>query len=283
LCKEQDKKSHSEQEVKLIMCKASASLDLAAVFYRKKTYDFEKILYCVSTQQTLYFRQLSRVVELMGCEWAGRLIHVANGYISLESGPMSTRKGNVVYLEEVLTEAAAKSLDIILQRSPNLKNKEKTAQAIGVGAVKFSVLKNAKTKDSIFSLDKVLSFEGETSCYIQYTHARIGSVLRKAGRTDLSDAEVDYSILTDDVSFEAVKLLSMFPQAVYEAAEEYEPSILAKYLLELVKAFNQFYHDSPILSVEGHIRKARLSLCKAVKTVVKTGMSLLGIECPESM
>jgi arginyl-tRNA synthetase len=123
---------------------------------------------------------------------------------------MSTRKGNVVYLEEVLTEAAAKSLDIILQRSPNLKNKEKTAQAIGVGAVKFSVLKNARTKDSVFSLDKVLSFEGETSCYIQYTHARIGSVLRKAGRTDLSDAEVDYSILTDDVSFEAVKLLSMF-------------------------------------------------------------------------
>ena len=158
-----------------------ATRDIAAAFYRKMTYDFDKILYCVSTQQTLHFRQMSKVLELMGHGWSKRLVHVANGYISLETGPMSTRKGNVVYLDDVITEVVSNSLEIICRRSPGLEDKEETAKAIGIGAVKFSALKNAKAKDVVFSLDKVLSFEGETSCYIQYTHARIGSILRKAG------------------------------------------------------------------------------------------------------
>jgi|LSQX01.3.fsa_nt_gb arginyl-tRNA synthetase len=258
-----------------------ATRDIAAAFYRKMTYDSDKILYCVSTQQTLHFRQMSKVLELMGHGWSKRLVHVANGYISLETGPMSTRKGNVVYLDDVITEVVSFSLEIIRRRSPGLEDKEETAKAIGIGAVKFSALKNAKAKDVVFSLDKVLSFEGETSCYIQYTHARIGSILRKAGKVTFSD--IDFSVLTDDMSFDTVKLLSAFPLIIQEAAEEYEPSILSKYLLELVKSFNQFYHANPILSVEMPIRRARLSLCAAVKIVIKTGMSLLGIDCPERM
>lgn len=258
-----------------------ATRDLAAIFYRKEIYNFYKVLYCVATQQNLHFQQIFKVVEKMGYPWAGDLVHVANGMISLETGAMSTRKGTVVYLDDVLNEAVSKAMKIIEERNPALEEKDETAKAIGIGAVKFSVLKNKRVKDSVFIWDKVLNFGGETSCYIQYTYARICSVLRKAEKFDSN--EVDYLLLTDNDSFAVIKQLAMFPQVIENAADENEPSLISKYLIDLVQSFNKFYHDNQILSSEGGLKTARIGLCKAVKTTIFTGMSLLGIECPEKM
>jgi len=255
--------------------------DLAAVLYRKGKYDFHKVLYCVATQQNLHFQQIFKVVELMGYEWANNLIHVANGMISLETGSMSTRKGTVIYLDDVLNESVSKAMEIIEEKNPALEGKEEIAKKVGIGAVKFSVLKSKRMKDSVFAWDKVLNFEGETSCYIQYTYARICSVLRKAGNDKA--VEIEYELLTDEDSFEVIKQLSLFPQIVESAADEYEPSTVSKYLIDLVQGFNKFYRDNSILNSETKFRVSRIELCKAVKSVIEIGMSLLGIECPERM
>ncbi len=258
-----------------------ATRDLSAIFYRKEEYDFHKVLYCVATQQNLHFQQVFKVVELMGYDWADSLVHVANGMISLETGAMGTRKGTVVYLDDIINESISKALKIIEERNPSLERKEEVARAIGIGAVKFSALKNKRMKDSVFVWDKVLNFEGETSCYIQYTYARICSILRKAGSDKVSD--IACSLLTDSDTYEVIKLLSQFPEVIETAAEEYEPSMISKYLIDLVQSYNKFYHDNPILSSEGKLRDSRLELSKSVKTVIETGMSLLGIECPDRM
>lgn len=258
-----------------------ATRDLAAMLYRKEKYDYDKILYCVATQQNLHFQQIFKVAELMGYEWSSSLIHVANGMISLETGSMGTRKGTVVYLDDVLNESISKALNIIKERNPELEGKEEVANVVGIGAVKFSALKNKRMKDSVFAWDKVLNFEGETSCYIQYTYARICSVLRKAGNGQV--LEIEYGLLSDGDSYEVIKQLAQLPKIVENAASEYEPSTISKYLIDLVQSFNKFYHDSPILISEGKLREARLELCKATKTVIEIGMSLLGIECPERM
>ena len=273
-----------------------ATRDLAALLYRSQNYRFHKALYCVGVHQELHFRQVFKVAELLGYARGESLVHVANGVISLESGSMGTRKGSVIYLEEVLKEAVSKAAHIIEDKNPQLEDKEDVARMVGVGAVKFSALKNKRTKDSVFVWEKVLNFEGETSCYIQYTYARISSLLRKAPdqwnegkKADfLSGGEdvvtPDYEGLSDNGSFEVVKLLSRFPQAVMDAGEQYEPSMIAGYLLDLCQGYNRFYHEKPILKeTDAAVRDARLLLSAAVKNVVGTGMALLGIECPESM
>lgn len=258
-----------------------ATRDLAAAVYRKKTYDFYKCLYVVAYQQNLHFRQLFKVLELMGYDWAKDCVHVPFGMVSLEGqGALSTRKGNVVFLDEVLDTAEKKALDVIEQKSPDLKNKEEIARQVGVGAVVFGALANSRIKDLAFSYDKALSFDGETAPYIQYTHARCCSVIEKAGEVN---AAPDYSVLTDDDSFALATRLVAFDQAVVTAGERYEPSVISGYLLDLAKLYNRFYLSSRILGEPAPVQSARLALTRLTRDVLKTGLGLLLISAPTAM
>ena len=257
-----------------------ATRDIAAAFYRKETYDFDKCLYVVAYQQNLHFKQLFKVLELAGLDWAKDMVHVAYGMVSLEEGAMSTRKGNTVFLEDVLNKAVEKSYDIICQKNPALDGKEKIAEQIGVGAVLFSALENARIKDITFTFDRVLNFEGETSPYLQYTHARCSSILNKAGK---QTADPDYSALDDAESMSLAKLLAAFPEIVRESADKYEPSVLSKYLIDVAQAFNRFYIARRVLSDEEGVRAARVGMVASTKTVLAKGLSLLGIAAPEQM
>ncbi len=258
-----------------------ATRDLAAAVYRKKTYDFYKCLYVVAYQQNLHFRQLFKVLELMGYDWAKDCVHVPFGMVSLEGqGALSTRKGNVVFLDEVLDTAEKKALDVIEQKSPDLKNKEEIARQVGVGAVVFGALANSRIKDLAFSYDKALSFDGETAPYLQYTHARCCSVIEKAGDVN---AAPDYSVLTDDDSFALATRLVAFDQAVVTAGERYEPSVISGYLLDLAKLYNRFYLSSRILGEPAPVQSARLALTRLTRDVLKTGLGLLLISAPTAM
>lgn len=258
-----------------------ATRDLAAAVYRKKTYDFYKCLYVVAYQQNLHFRQLFKVLELMGYDWAKDCVHVPFGMVSLEGqGALSTRKGNVVFLDEVLDTAEKKALDVIEQKSPDLKNKEEIARQVGVGAVVFGALANSRIRDLAFSYDKALSFDGETAPYLQYTHARCCSVIEKAGEVN---AAPDYSVLTDDDSFALATRLVAFDQAVVTAGERYEPSVISGYLLDLAKLYNRFYLSSRILGEPAPVQSARLALTRLTRDVLKTGLGLLLISAPTAM
>lgn len=255
-----------------------ATRDIAAAIYRKKTYDFYKCLYVVAYQQNLHFKQFFKVLELMGKEWAKDLVHVAYGMVSLEDGSMSTRKGKVVYLSDVIDKCVSKALSIITEKNPALENKEETAKTVGVGAVIFGALYNSKIKDITFSYDKVLNFEGETSCYVQYTCARANSVLEKGGVPEVYE--------TDDIcpqEFELVKTLADFPSVLKDALAKYEPSLVARYAVDLAQRYNKFYFDCKILGAEEKERNFRLALTKATLTTLKNALSLLGIGVPEKM
>lgn len=255
-----------------------ATRDLAAAIYRKNTYDFYKCLYVVAYQQNLHFKQFFKVLELMGKEWAKDLVHVAYGMVSLEDGAMSTRKGKVVWLEDVIRKCEEKAYAIISEKNPDLENKEDVAEKVGVGAVIFGALYNSKIKDIVFSYDKVLSFEGETSVYVQYTCARANSVLEKGG----VPGEYKISELLPQEA-EVVKAISAFPQAVKDAAEKYEPSIVARFAVDLAQKFNKFYFDCKILTAEGDKKNFRLALTAAALTALKNALALLGIGVPEKM
>ena len=255
-----------------------ATRDLAAAIYRKNTYDFYKCLYVVAYQQNLHFKQFFKVLELMGKEWAKDLVHVAYGMVSLEDGAMSTRKGKVVWLEDVIARCVEKAYGIISEKNPELENKADVAEKVGVGAVIFGALYNSKIKDIVFSYDKVLSFEGETSVYVQYTCARANSVIEKGG----VPGEYKISRLLPQET-EVVKAISAFPQAVQDAAEKYEPSIVARYAVDLAQKFNKFYFDCKILTAEGDKRDFRLALTSAALTALKNALTLLGIGVPEKM
>ena len=255
-----------------------ATRDLAAAIYRKNTYDFYKCLYVVAYQQNLHFKQFFKVLELMGKEWAKDLVHVAYGMVSLEDGAMSTRKGKVVWLEDVIRKCEEKAYAIISEKNPELENKEDVAEKVGVGAVIFGALYNSKIKDIVFSYDKVLSFEGETSVYVQYTCARANSVLEKGG----VPGEYKISELLPQEA-EVVKAISAFPQAVKDAAEKYEPSIVARFAVDLAQKFNKFYFDCKILTAEGDKKGFRLALTAAALTALKNALALLGIGVPEKM
>ena len=256
-----------------------ATRDLAAAIYRKQTYDFYKSLYVVAYQQNLHFRQFFKVLELMGKEWAKDLVHVAYGMVSLEEGSMSTRKGRVVYLEDVIDKCIEKALAIITEKNPSLENKEETAKTVGVGAVIFGALYNNKIKDITFSYDKVLNFEGETSCYVQYTCARAHSVLEKGGSARAYAAK---EVCPQE--FEVVKQLAEFPATCHDALEKYEPCFIARYCVDLAQKFNKFYFDCSILNAEDEQTRAfRLALTEATLVTLKNGLGLLGIGVPEKM
>lgn len=255
--------------------------DIAASIYRKKHYDFDKNIYVVGSEQILHFKQWMKIVELMGYEWVKDCIHVPFGMVSLEDGTMSTRKGRVVFLEDVLKKAIEKTGDIIEERNPDLENKEEVAKQVGIGAIVFQELFNSRIKDYVFSWDKTLSFEGETGPYVQYAHARANRLLEKSNFS--LDNKIDYSLLESEEELTIIKLLYQFPDVVLNSANKYEPSIVTRHLTELAKAFNRFYHNCPILNVDEDLKDARLMLVYATKTVLKTGLRLLGIEAPDKM
>ena len=255
--------------------------DLAAAIYRKEHYNFYKNIYVVASEQNLHFKQLKKILELMGYEWAKDCIHVNFGMVSLEDGSLSTRKGRVIFLEDVLNKAIESTLKIIEERNPNLENKEEVAKQVGIGAVVFQELFNSRIKDYVFSWDRTLSFEGETGPYVQYTHARANSLLEK-GEFSLID-KVDYSLLKEEDEINLIRLLYKFPEVVLDATNKYEPSFITRHIVEIAKAFNKYYNSCPVLSVEEGLKKARLLLVYATKTVIKTGLFLLGIEAPDKM
>ena len=256
-----------------------ATRDMAAAIYRKNTYNFYKCLYVVAYQQNLHFKQFFKVLELMGKEWAKDLVHVAYGMVSLEEGTMSTRKGNVVFLEDVIHKCIEKAYTIVDEKNPELENKREVAEKVGVGAVIFGALYNNKIKDIVFSYDKVLSFEGETSVYVQYTCARANSVLQKGGIPEHREI-----IQPEASEFELVKALAAFPETVKDAAEKYEPSYIARLAVDIAQKFNKFYIDCKILAAEDEKKKNfRLSLTAACLQTLKNAFSLLGIGIPEKM
>lgn len=255
--------------------------DIAAAIYRKENYDFYKNIYVVGSEQKLHFDQWRKIIDLMGYDWAENCIHVPFGMVSLEDGTMSTRKGRVVFLEDVLKKAVEKTTGIIEERNPNLENKEEVAKQVGIGAIVFQELFNSRIKDYVFSWDKTLSFEGETGPYVQYAHARANSLLKK-GEFSIED-KIDYSLLKREEEIDIIRLLYDFPNIIVNSSEKNEPSFITRHITEIAKNFNRFYHNCPILNEEEDLRKARLHLVYATKLVLNTGLLLLGIEAPDKM
>ena len=257
-----------------------ATRDLAAALYRKNTYGFDKCLYVVAYQQNLHFRQIFKVLELAGFDWAKDMVHVAYGMVSLEEGSMSTRKGNAVWLEDVLDKAVEKALDIITEKTPDLENKRETAEQIGVGAVMFSALCNARIKDITFSLDRVLNFDGETAPYLQYTYARCRSIEQKIKQTRIAP---DPNGIDNDEAWEVIRHIEKFVRTVETAAERYEPSLISNYLIDFAQVFNRFYLAHRVINEDKGVENARLALVKTVANILKRGLALLGIAAPEKM
>ena len=258
-----------------------ATRDLAAALYRHDTYDFAKCLYVVAYQQDLHFRQIFRVLEKMGYAWAKDCVHVAFGMISYEGETLSTRKGNVVYLEELLHQAIDKAMEIIEEKSPNLENKEEVAKQVGIGAVVYTDLSNSRIKDIDFRWDRALNFDGESGPYVQYTHARCCSLLRKAEGMELPEMQAD--ALTNDEAQALLRLISRFPDVIIEAADKYEPSMITRAVTDIAQAYNRFYYEHRILDDDPAGTAARVALTRATRDVIRTGLYLIGIEAPERM
>lgn len=255
--------------------------DLAAALYRKENYDFEKCIYVVGSQQSLHFQQLFKVLELVGFEWAKDMVHVPFGMVALEEGTMSTRKGRVVFLEDVLKQAIEKTKETMLAKNPNALNIDEIAKQVGVGAVVFQELSNSRIKDYTFSWSRTLSFEGETGPYVQYTHARCCAVLRKAEEEVTTD--INYELLNDVDSAEVLKVIASFNKTILNAMRKNEPHIITRFVLDLAQAFNKFYHDNSILVEDAELRKARLALVCATRQALENGLKLLGMQAPERM
>ena len=261
--------------------------DLAAVLYRKETYDFDKCIYVVASQQNLHFQQLFKIVSLMGFDWADKCVHVPFGMVSLEDGTMSTRKGKVVFLLDVLTKAVEKTKEVIAEKNVAEEDIDQTAKDVGIGAVMFQELSNNRIKDYVFSWDKVLNFEGETGPYVQYTHARACSVLRNAGASAEAvlngTAKPDMKYITGEAAYELVKAIASFPEVVQDAAAKYEPSVVTRHIIDVAQFFNKFYHDEHILVDNEEEKQAKLALVYAAKQTIANGLALLGIAAPERM
>ncbi|WP_195940558.1 arginine--tRNA ligase [Romboutsia sp. 1001713B170131_170501_G6] len=255
--------------------------DLAAAVYRKNNYDFDKCIYVVGSQQSLHFQQLFKVLELVGFEWAKDMIHVPFGMVALENGTMSTRKGRVVFLEDVLKQAIEKTKETMLAKNPNALNVDEIAKQVGVGAVVFQELSNSRIKDYTFSWERTLSFDGETGPYVQYTHARCCAVLRKANEEITTD--INYELLNDEDSSEVLKVIASFNKSILNALRKNEPHIITRFVLDLAQAFNKFYHDNAILVEDVELRKARLALVAATRQTIENALKLLGMHAPERM
>lgn len=258
-----------------------ATRDITAALYRKKTYNFDKCIYVTAIDQNLHFAQWFKVIEKMGYTWAENLVHVPFGLVSLESGKLSTRKGNVVLMEELLNEAVKRTENIIKEKNESLENKHKVAKKVGIGAVIFNDLYNGRIKDVVFSWERMLNFDGETGPYVQYAHARACSMLKKAN--NINTDKIDFSLLSDETSIEVIKLLENYPNKILNAAERYEPSILTRHLVDIAQAFNKFYNTNQVLNADEPTKNARLVLVHSVKLVLKNGLNILGIEAPEQM
>ncbi len=263
--------------------------DIAAAVYRKETYDFYKNIYVVASQQNLHFQQWIQIVELLGYEWARDCVHIPFGLVSLEDGTMSTREGRVVFLEDVLNKAVDKTKEIIKEKNADASEADvdEIAKAVGIGAVIFQELSNNRIKDYTFKWDKVLNFDGETGPYVQYTHARCASVLRKAGEAIVKKAAaldgVDFQYLCSESAYELAKLLYKFPAVIVDAGEKYEPSIVTRHIVDMAQGFNRFYHDEHILTDNEEEQVAKVALVIAAKDAIKNGLALLGMKAPERM
>ncbi|MEE0004373.1 MAG: arginine--tRNA ligase, partial [Ligilactobacillus ruminis] len=254
--------------------------DLAAAIYRKRTYEFAQSLYVVGNEQKNHFKQLKAVLKEMGYDWSDDIHHIPFGLITKDGKKLSTRSGRIVLLEEVLDDAVKLAQKQIEEKNPALENKAEVAEAVGVGAVVFHDLKNDRLNNFDFNLEEVVRFEGETGPYVQYSHARAMSILRKAGNPGL-DAAGKYR-LDDSEAWETLRLLADFPATVLKAVEEYEPSVIAKYGIHLAKAFNRYYAHSRILEDDDQ-KEARLALVKSVAEVLKESLRLLGVKAPDEM
>ena len=251
--------------------------DLSAALYRQRTYDFAKAVYVVGNEQSLHFKQLKAVLKKLGYDWADQIQHVPFGMIMKDGKKMSTRKGRVVLLEEVLAESIDLALTNIEHKNPDLANKEGVARQVGVGAVIFNDLKNDRMNNIEFSLEDILKFEGETGPYLQYTNARAHSILRKASIP--ADATVG---LSDEYSFDIIKHLLAFPSVIERAFDRMEPSVISKYLIDLAQSFNRYYGKTRILEENSDLAN-RLALIKSITIVLEEGMRLLGMEAPNEM
>ena len=255
--------------------------DITAAIYRKNTYDFYKNLYVVAYQQNLHFRQVFKTLELMGYDWAKDCVHVNFGMISMQDMTFSTRKGNAIYLEDVLMKAIEKTKAIMQEKSPDLADMDEVARQVGVGAVVWGPLYSSRIKDFTFSWEKALNFEGETAPYAQYTHARCCSVLRKAEGYDIVKA--DWSCLDNESTANLIKAMKALPAAIENAAEKYEPYLISRNVIEICSAFNKFYFENRIMDENEGVRSARLAVTDAARKVIKLGLYLVGIEAPERM
>lgn len=252
--------------------------DLAAALYRKKEYDFVMSLYVAGGEQSGHFKQLKQVLKKMGYDWADNIHHIPFGLITQGGKKLSTRKGNVVFLDKVLKDAVSLAEQQIEEKNPNLANKDQVAHDVGVGAVVFHDLKNDRMDNFDFDLEEVVRFEGDTGPYVQYTNARAQSILRKANK----EISMDNLSLNDDWSFAVAKALADFPAIVAKASEKFEPSIIAKYALDLSKKFNKCYANVRILDEDDQLN-ARLALVQATSIVLTEALRLLGVNAPKEM
>ncbi|QRG69690.1 arginine--tRNA ligase [Brevibacillus choshinensis] len=259
-----------------------ATRDLAAALYRHETYDFAKAVYVVGNEQRLHFQQLYKVLEKMGYEWSRDMHHIPFGMMLKDGKKMSTRKGKVVLLEEVLAQAIADVQKVIEEKNPSLPNKEEVARQVGVGAVIFHDLKNYRLNDINFSLEEMLTFEGETGPYVQYTHARACSLLRR-GNFQPAPSALAAGALDSKEAWAVITLLNAFPEVIERASENFDPSQIGKYVIDLAQSFNKFYANVRILAEEEDIKASRLQLVAAVVAVLKEGLRLLGLSAPEEM
>ncbi|MEW9096257.1 MAG: arginine--tRNA ligase [Clostridiaceae bacterium] len=258
-----------------------ATRDLAAAIYRKNTYDFYKSIYVVGLEQSLHFKQVFTTLKLMGHEWADDCKHIGFGLVRFSDKKLSTRKGEVIFLEDLLKESIDKTMEIIKEKNAELENKEEVAEKVGIGAVVFTYLKNNRERDIVFSWNEMLSFDGETGPYIQYSYARGKSILRKLGTVC---EEVDYSKLSSKEEFELIKTLEGFNNAITYSIDKLEPSIVTRYVIDVAKGFNKFYNLHSIINAEDEAtKKARLKLVEATCVVIKNALALLGIEAVEKM
>ena len=261
-----------------------ATRDLAAILYRARNYDFDKALYVVSYEQTLHFKQVFEVAKLLGLDekYTNGLKHVPFGMVSLSTGKMSTREGNIVKLEELLNEAISRAKSIIEEKNPDLEDKENVAKKVGVGAVIFNDLSNSRIKDEIFDWNQILNFQGETGPYIQYTYVRTKSVLEKAGYIPQIE-EIKFDKLGDESSKNIINLIYNFENILEQVTQKEEPSILSRYLIDVAKSFSNFYNDNKILVEDKDTQNARVYLTYSVGKVLKIGAKLLGIDMPNKM
>ncbi len=261
-----------------------ATRDLAAILYRARTYDFDKALYLTSYEQVLHFKQVFEVAKLLGLDekYTEGLNHIPFGMVLLPTGKMSTREGNIIKLEELLQEAIQRAEKIIEEKNPELENKKEVAKKVGIGAVIFNDLANSRVKDEIFEWDQILNFQGETGPYIQYTYVRTKSVLEKAGYLPQVE-NVKIEKLSDEYSQSIIKLIYSFEDILIQVTDKDEPSILARYLIDLAKAFSSFYNENKIITEDEELQDTRIYLTYSVGRVLKIGSGLLGIEMPDKM